>query len=92
MDVETEDDGGGEDMEGVGEGDRGEVGVGEVGEAGHEGRGGYRGGFVTGGLGCEGGGGGEDTGEVVNGDRRISEGEQWVYRVGQERNSKKART
>ena len=29
-----EDDGGGEDMEGIGEGNRGEVGVGEVGEAG----------------------------------------------------------
>ena len=29
-----EDDEGGQDMEGVGEGDRGEVGVGEVGEAG----------------------------------------------------------
>ena len=37
-------------------------------------------------------GGGEDTGEVGKGDRRISEGEQWVYRVGQERNSQKART
>ena len=34
-----EDDEGGQDMEGVGEGDRGEVGVAEVGEAGHEGRG-----------------------------------------------------
>ena len=79
------------DVEGVGEGDRGEVGVGEVGEAGHEGRGGYRGSFVTGGLGCEGGGGGEDMGEVGKGDRRISEGEQWVYRVGRERNSQKAR-
>ena len=63
---------------------------GEVGEAGHEGRGGYRGSFVTGGLDCEGGGGGEDMVEVGNGNRRISEGEQWVYRVGRECNSQKA--
>ena len=40
-------------MEGVFEGDRGEIGVGEVGEAGHEGRGAYRDGLVTGGPGCE---------------------------------------
>ena len=86
-----EDCGGGEDMGEVGKADKEEVGVGEVGEAGHKGRGGYRGGFVTGGLGCEGGGGGEDMGEVGKGDRRISEGEQWVYRVGRERNSQKAR-
>ena len=54
-----EDDEGGQDMERVGEGDRGEVGVGEVGEAGHGGRGGYRG-VVTGGLGSEDDGGGVD--------------------------------
>ena len=95
-------------------------------------------GIVTGGLGCEDGGRGEDMGEVGTGDRggvvwgrsvkpsmkggvdieaalsqegwavraveegktweklaraivrRISEGEQWVYRVGWERNSQKA--
>ena len=85
-----EDGGRGEDMGEVGKGDRGGVGVGEVGEAGHEGRGGYRGSFVTGGLDCEGGGGGEDMVEVGNGDRRISEGEQWVYRVGRESSSQKA--
>ena len=73
----------------VGKGDRGGIGVEEVGEARHEGRGGYRGGFVTGGLDCEGSGGAEDMVEVGNGDRRISEGEQWVYRVGRERNSQK---
>lgn len=49
-------------MEEVGEGDKGEVGVGEVGEAGHKGRGGYRGGLVRGGLGCEDDGGGVDSG------------------------------
>ena len=49
-------------MEEVGEGDRGEVGVGEVAEAGHKGRGGYRGGLVRGGLGCEDHGGGVDSG------------------------------
>ena len=46
----------------------GGVGVGEVGEAEHEGWGGYRGSFVTGGLGCEGSGGGEDMGETGKGD------------------------
>ena len=85
-----EDGGRGEDMGEVGKGNRGGVGVGEIGEAGHEGRGGYRGGFVTGGLGSEGSGGGEDMGEVGKGDRRISEGEQWVYRVGRESSSQKA--
>ena len=49
-------------------------------------------GIVTGGLGCEGGGGGEDMGEVGKGNRRISEGEQWVYRVGREHSSQKACT
>ena len=53
----------------VGEGDRGDVGVGEVGEAGHEGRGAYRDGLVTGGLGCEDDGGGEDMEGVGEGDR-----------------------
>ena len=47
-------------------------------------------GVVTGGLGCEDGGRGEDMGEVGKGDRRISEGEQWVYRVGRESSSQKA--
>ena len=68
---------GGEDMGEVGKGDKEEVRVGEVGEAGHEGRGGYRGGFVTGGLGCEGGGGGEDMGEVGKGSRRGSVWQGW---------------
>ena len=61
--------------------------------------------LVTGGLGCEDDGGGVDMealGESNRGGigvglgramvRRISEGEQWVYRVGRERNSQKACT
>ena len=60
-------------------------------------------GVVTGGLGCEDDGGGVDMEEVGEGHRggvgvglgramvrRISEGEQWVYRVGREHNSQKA--
>ena len=66
---------------------------------------GAAGGIVTGGLGCEDDGGGVDMEGVGEDDRggvgvgveramvrRISEGEQWVYRVGPERNSQKART
>ena len=62
-------------------------------------------GLVTGGLGCEDDRGGVDMEGVGEGDRggvgvglgramvrRISEGEQWVHRVGRERNSQKACT
>ena len=53
--------------------------------------------LVTGGLGCEDDGGGVDMEGVGVGlgramVSRILEGEQWVYRVGRERNSQKACT
>ena len=76
--------------------------TGESERDGHGGRGGYRGGakgaargIVTGGLGCEDHGGGVDMEGVGVGPgramvSRILEGEQWVYRVGRERNSQKA--
>ena len=78
--------------------------TGESERGGHGGRGGYLGGakgaargVVTGGLGCEDHGGGVDMEGVGVGlgramVSRILEGEQWVYRVGRERNSQKACT